>query len=209
MAPKRVGCLDDTICKVLVNGLATRFCVQPRVARKFLPEDVEQWGKMCRLEGGDIMHAHDIVPKRMDGRDASFVRVCELLSMSFQTNLSLSFPRQYEQLVDRNQHHQNLPEELEPQTFFRQLRYIVVIPIPKCKELKTNEPQNVCLAVIWQVHAIARRELPIPFYSQSGALDPTDIKSIQCVVGRVEDRGKWGLVDRSGPLAHAVFAEAD
>ena len=35
------------------------------------------------------------------------------------------------------------------------------------------------------------------------------LKSIQCVVGRVEDRGKWGLVDRSGPLAHAVFAEAD
>jgi hypothetical protein len=44
---------------------------------------------------------------------------------------------------------------------------------------------------------------------RTGALDPVDIKSIQCVVGRVEDRGKWGLVDRSGPLAHAVFAEAD
>ncbi len=40
---------------------------------------------------------------------------------------------------------------------------------------------------------------PIPFYSQDGALDLADIKSIQCVVGRVEDRGKWGLVDRSGP----------
>ena len=56
---------------------------------------------------------------------------------------------------------------------------------------------------------VARRESPIPFYSQSGALDPTDIKSIQCIVGYVEDRGKWGLVDRSGPLAHAVFTEAD
>jgi len=31
----------------------------------------------------------------------------------------------------------------------------------------------------------------------------------QCVVGHVEDRGKWGLVDRSDPLAHTVFAEAD
>jgi hypothetical protein len=79
VAPKRVGRLDDTIHKVLVNGLATRFCVQPKVARKFLPENVEQWGKLRRLEGGDIMHAHDIVRKRMDGRDATFVRVCELL----------------------------------------------------------------------------------------------------------------------------------
>jgi hypothetical protein len=79
VAPKRVGHLDDTIRKVLVNGLATRFCVQPKVARKFLPKEVEQWGKLRRLEGGDIMHAHDIVARRMDGRDASFVRVCELL----------------------------------------------------------------------------------------------------------------------------------
>lgn len=79
MAPKRVGPLDDTIRKVLTNGLATRFCVSPTVAMKFLPEAVEQWGKLRRLEGGDIMHAHDIVPKRMDGRDASFIRVRELI----------------------------------------------------------------------------------------------------------------------------------
>jgi hypothetical protein len=84
VAPNRVGHLDDTIRKVLVNGLATRFCVQSKVASKFLPKDVEQWGKLRRLEGGDIMHADDIVPKRMDGRDASFVRVCKLLSNVFR-----------------------------------------------------------------------------------------------------------------------------
>ena len=67
MALKRVGHLNDTIHKVLVHGLATQFRVQPRVAREFLPEDVEQWGKLHRLEGGDIMHAHDIVTKCMDG----------------------------------------------------------------------------------------------------------------------------------------------
>jgi hypothetical protein len=61
-----VGGLDDPIRKVLVNGLATQFCVQPNVARKFLPEVVEQWGKLRHLEGGDIMHANNIVPKRMD-----------------------------------------------------------------------------------------------------------------------------------------------
>jgi hypothetical protein len=79
VAPKRVGPLDDATRKVLTNGLATRFGVPSKVARKYLPEDVEQWGKLRRLEGGDIMHAHDIVSKRMDGRDASFVRVHELI----------------------------------------------------------------------------------------------------------------------------------
>ena len=67
-----------------MNGLATRFCVEPNVARNFLPKDVEQWGKLRRLEGGDIMHAHKMVAKRIDGRDASFVRVRELLSNIFQ-----------------------------------------------------------------------------------------------------------------------------
>jgi len=79
MAPKQVGPLKDAIRKVLTNGLATWFCVSPTVARKFLPEVVEQWGKLHRLEGGDIMHAYDIVSKRMDGRDASFIRVRELI----------------------------------------------------------------------------------------------------------------------------------
>jgi hypothetical protein len=79
-----VGRLDDTIRKVLVNGLATWFCVEPKVARKFIPEAIEQWGKLRRLEGGDIMHSHGIVPKPMDGRDASFVRVRELLSNVFR-----------------------------------------------------------------------------------------------------------------------------
>ena len=64
--------------KVLMNGLATRFDVSPQVARKFIPEVIEQWGKLRRLEGGDIMHAHDLVSRRKDGRDASFVRVCDL-----------------------------------------------------------------------------------------------------------------------------------
>jgi len=96
--------------------------------------------------------------------------------------------------------------------FFGQLRYIVVIAIPKSNILKTKEPQNVCLAVIQQVHSILSNTHglpPIPFYSQYRPLDPADIKSIQCVVGHIEDRGRWGLVDRSGPLAHTIFAEVD
>ena len=77
MAPKVVGPLGEGLCTILTNGLATWFDVSTNVARKFLPDDIEQWGKLRRLEGGDIMHAHEIVSKRMDGRDASFIRVRE------------------------------------------------------------------------------------------------------------------------------------
>jgi hypothetical protein len=85
-----VGPLDKATRKVLTNGLATRFCVSPRVAGKFLPEVVEQWGKLRRLEGGDIMHAHDIVSKRMDGRDASFLRVRELVFLDHDQFISFA-----------------------------------------------------------------------------------------------------------------------
>jgi len=33
-----------------------------------------------RLEGGDVMHEHNIVHKCIDGRDASFIRVCGLMN---------------------------------------------------------------------------------------------------------------------------------
>ena len=74
-----MGPLDGPIHRVLTNSLATRFNVSSTVASKFLPKVVEQWGKLRRLEGGDIMHAHDIVSQRMDGRDASFIRVRDLV----------------------------------------------------------------------------------------------------------------------------------
>ena len=83
MTPKRVAPLKKSIRNILTNGLATRFRVLPKVVRKFIPVDVEQWGKLRRLEGGDIMHAYDIVPKRMDGRDASFICVRYLIVECF------------------------------------------------------------------------------------------------------------------------------
>jgi len=83
VAPKQVAPLDNTIHKVIMNGLVTWFCVLPRVARKFIPEDIEQWGKLYHLEGGDIMHVHDIVPKCMDSQDASFICVHDLIVKCF------------------------------------------------------------------------------------------------------------------------------
>jgi hypothetical protein len=75
-----------------------------------------------------------------------------------------------------------------------------------------KKPKDLYLTVIWQVHANlpnANAILLILFYEQAGALDPTDIKSIQCVVGCVKDWKKWGLINCSGLLAHVVFTEVD
>jgi hypothetical protein len=71
--------LGDTICKVLINGLVTWFSVLSNVTKKFLLKVIEQWGKLHHLEGGDIMHMHGIVSKCMDGQDASFIHMYELI----------------------------------------------------------------------------------------------------------------------------------
>jgi len=65
--------------------------------------------------------------------------------------------------------------------FFRQLLYIIVIPIPESNKLKMKKPESLYLIVIWQVKAVLPNTHgipPIPFYSHTGALDPVDIKSI-------------------------------
>ena len=85
-----MGPLDDTVRKVLTSGFVTRFSVSPKVARKFLPEVVEQWGKLRHLEGGDIMHKHDVVSKHVDNRHASFVCVREFFFLENTQFLSFA-----------------------------------------------------------------------------------------------------------------------
>jgi len=85
-----VAPLNKAIHKVITNSLATWFRALPKVVRKFILEDIEQWGKLRHLEGGDIMHVHDIVPKRMDGQDASFIHVCDLILLGNNLILSLA-----------------------------------------------------------------------------------------------------------------------
>ena len=51
--------------------------------------------------------------------------------------------------------------------------------------------------------------LDIHYYSELGPLEVVDMTTVQCVVGRVFDRGSWAIVDRSGCLNRAVYIEDD
>ncbi|KAI0263899.1 hypothetical protein BGY98DRAFT_1103723 [Russula aff. rugulosa BPL654] len=117
VVPKRVGCLDDTIRKVLVNGLVIGFCVEPKVARNLLPEAFE----------------HCVALKPGQGQGQARAR------------LGL---RRFD------------PLELAKDA----------LEISKTFRFAERAARN----------------------SDGGPLDPADIKSIQYVVGRVEDRGKCG-----------------
>lgn len=51
--------------------------------------------------------------------------------------------------------------------------------------------------------------LDLHFYKQLGRTEVVDLTTIQCVVGRVHDRGRYAIIDRSGTLSRALYLEGD
>ena len=62
-------------------------------------------------------------------------------------------------------------------------------------QLALVKPTTLILAVIQQVKATLRDGLY--YYKDFGADEVVDLNTVQCVVGRVKDRGKWTIVDQS------------
>jgi hypothetical protein len=71
--------------------LATRFDVRKNVVQPVvkLDQPIVQYGKVTRLEGGDLMVGRDLVTETDDSRDASFVRVSRV---PFWDGQSLKIP---------------------------------------------------------------------------------------------------------------------
>ena len=87
-------------------------------------------------------------------------------------------------------------------TFFGELQRIVKIDLPATPHLNLKDPQTVFYAIVKQCNAEQSRG-GFWEYKHLGGLEAVDLGLIQCVVGRIFDRGKWVIVDRSGERAHA------
>ena len=88
------------------------------------------------------------------------------------------------------------------ENFFGELQRIVKIEVSASPRLGLKEPQTLFFAIVKQCNATRSRE-GFWEYTTLGGLEAVDIGLVQCVVGRVFDRGKWVIVDRSGERAHA------
>ena len=87
-------------------------------------------------------------------------------------------------------------------TFFGELQRIIKIDLPAASQLNLKEPVRLFYAIIKQCNAKQSKE-GFWEYKELGGLEAVDIGLVQCVVGRIFDRGKWVIVDRSGERAHA------
>ena len=87
-------------------------------------------------------------------------------------------------------------------TFFGELQRIVKIDVPATSHLNLKEPVTLFYAIVKQCNAKQSKE-GFWEYTELGGLEAVDIGLVQCVVGRILDRGKWVIIDRSGERAHA------
>jgi hypothetical protein len=63
----------------ITKYLATTFSIRGQGIHDYIPESLQQWGRVRMTGGGDLIHARGYHTLRPDGRDASFVRVSQSL----------------------------------------------------------------------------------------------------------------------------------
>ena len=83
----------------------------------------------------------------------------------------------------------------EVKHFFGQLKHILILELLSAPQLNLATPMTVILAVIWNAKATLTNETY--YYKELGVEEVVDLTTVQCVVGRIEHRGEWAIVDRS------------
>ena len=91
------------------------------------------------------------------------------------------------------------------ETSFAQLLHIVQLDLPPSAELYHPEAEMVPLAHVKTCNT-TQNEDGIWEYSTMGKSHFIDLNLVQCSVGRVNDRGKWKFIDRSGHTTHIEIA---
>ena len=109
---------------------------------------------------------------------------------------------QYQLAVDKFAHRPRQAPQFELQDFFgRVLRFIVVNVPPSIDD--EIDAQSLVYAVINEVKVLdpAGSNFYSCFYQATGPFVFVDLNQVQCVIGRVLDRGKWAIIDRSTSVA--------
>ncbi|KZV79110.1 hypothetical protein EXIGLDRAFT_632649 [Exidia glandulosa HHB12029] len=189
MRPSAVVGLANIDRQKIARHLSVRFSSSAQAVLPLVPQSIEVWGKVRRLDGGDTIHAFKVVKMRPDSRDATFVR--------------------YSLDVDRFAHRARWESDFETRAFFGQLQRIFVLPLPPLPQYAQSESQVILLAEVRQCAGVSQPKADGPYYYNGslGVPEVIDLACIECLIGRVEDRGQWGIVDRSNALSRVLMPE--
>ncbi|KAF7761920.1 hypothetical protein Agabi119p4_9912 [Agaricus bisporus var. burnettii] len=172
--------LPKPVSNKIQASLATRFNTTISIVRAAIKLDAPllQYGKVTCLGDGDTMVACDIVGQSESSRDASFVK--------------------YILRVDRFARQRRREPEYVPCTYYGQLKRLVVLDLPIIPELKLDSPSTIIIAIIQSMKEAL--EDGVSYCQESSVLEAVDLNTLECVVGRVRDGNRWGIVDRSNAV---------
>jgi len=93
--------------------------------------------------------------------------------------------------------------------YFGQLKTILAIELSPGIVPSITQPTRVVLAIIGPRETANETRLSIPYYTEPTKVTPraVDMNTLMCLVGRIKDRGRWAIIDRSGDMARAEFVD--
>jgi hypothetical protein len=188
--------------------LALIYGCHTRDIQEILPAFVTRWGKVRIANGGDKIRAGCAVSRTQaqSFRDSSFVCVSEptvIMKMVYSLN------PQYTLIVSDTRRGQPIPTQRR-QVFYGRLECIIDTVLPHTETFNIQSSTRYLLAVIQPCSTRGRdatRELTT--YAETTTPVVIDLRTIECVVGRVRRGNEWGIVDRSGDFARTVFVDLD
>ena len=100
-----------------------------------------------------------------------------------------------------------MPIDLALGTFYGELVRVLEVPIPAIPSIDIPLPVTILIAVIREFPIEEHDHcLDIHYYpaNSAGTLKYLDITTVQCLVARILDRGRYAIIDRSGALSRAL-----
>ncbi|KDQ10973.1 hypothetical protein BOTBODRAFT_177668 [Botryobasidium botryosum FD-172 SS1] len=172
------------------NHLQMTFEISLDLAASLIPDTLDMYGKMERWEGGNMMHASDVIPVGPNDRDMTWVK--------------------YVQLVDQLANHRNQPPFFKKQEFYGQIQKIVTFTVhPSPSFPNINALTHIVLAVIAPCHIVKSKKIKFPHYRKLCPFEVVDVHYIEALVGRVKRQGTsdWYIVEREGIFARIQLAD--
>jgi hypothetical protein len=99
-------------------------------------------------------------------------------------------------LVDRFAHQRRRISQFELRNFYGQLLRILIINVPESQNGQIQS-QTLAYALIKSVRLINPSADRIKYYEDFGPMEFVDLNQVKCAIGRIKDRGRWAIIDRS------------
>lgn len=88
---------------------------------------------------------------------------------------------------------------------------MISFTLPAADNLGLSAPEYIVFLHIHQCQVLPDSNvgLDLAYYHTLGRHDMVDLTTAQCVIGRVNTRNDWAIIDRTGSLARSWYNETD